>query len=82
MAMKFGIAIAARIPMITTTIISSMRVKPFEFLSMVLHLPSGPAILDVISVRPTLPDEIKATDMPQRSPAPYGEVSLALPRVA
>src|SRR5262249_36698493 len=28
-AMKFGIAIAARMPMITTTIISSMRVKPF-----------------------------------------------------
>ena len=28
MAMKFGIAIAARIPMITTTIMSSMRVKP------------------------------------------------------
>jgi len=29
-AMKFGIAIAARIPMITTTIISSIRVKPFS----------------------------------------------------
>src|SRR6267378_2035181 len=29
MAMKFGIAIAARIPMITTTIMSSMSVKPF-----------------------------------------------------
>ena len=28
-AMKFGIAIAARIPMITTTIISSISVKPF-----------------------------------------------------
>ena len=27
--MKFGIAIAARIPMIATTIISSIRVKPF-----------------------------------------------------
>jgi len=27
--MKFGIAIAARMPMIATTIISSMRVKPF-----------------------------------------------------
>src|SRR5258706_14920877 len=33
-AMKFGIAIAARIPMITTTIISSMSVKPFWFLNM------------------------------------------------
>src|SRR5262245_55360900 len=29
MAMKFGMAIAARMPMITTTIISSIRVKPF-----------------------------------------------------
>src|SRR5689334_19558884 len=29
-AMKFGIAIAARIPMITTTIISSISVKPFS----------------------------------------------------
>src|SRR5262249_4174812 len=28
-AMKFGIAIAARMPMITTTIISSISVKPF-----------------------------------------------------
>src|SRR5262245_10928923 len=28
MARKFGIAIAARMPMITTTIISSIRVKP------------------------------------------------------
>ena len=27
--MKFGIAIAARMPMIATTIISSMRVNPF-----------------------------------------------------
>src|SRR2546421_11388574 len=27
--MKFGIAIAARMPMIATTIISSIRVKPF-----------------------------------------------------
>jgi hypothetical protein len=27
--MKFGIAIAARMPMIATTIISSMSVKPF-----------------------------------------------------
>src|SRR5947209_5676701 len=34
-AMKFGIAIAARIPMITTTIISSIRVKPFDDLNMV-----------------------------------------------
>src|SRR6266850_4228038 len=33
-AMKFGIAIAARIPMITTTIISSIKVKPFWFLNM------------------------------------------------
>jgi hypothetical protein len=28
-AMKFGIAIAARMPMITTTIMSSISVKPF-----------------------------------------------------
>ena len=28
--MKFGIAIAARMPMIATTIISSMRVKPLR----------------------------------------------------
>jgi len=39
-AMKFGIAIAARIPMITTTIISSMRVKPFWFLDMTCVLRS------------------------------------------
>jgi hypothetical protein len=38
--MKFGIAIAARIPMITTTIISSIRVKPFWFF-MVLGLLEG-----------------------------------------
>src|SRR6266850_763029 len=38
MAMKFGIAIAARIPMITTTIISSIRVKPFWPLIMFEHL--------------------------------------------
>src|SRR6267143_3830153 len=31
MAMKLGIAMAARMPMMTTTIISSIRVKPFEF---------------------------------------------------
>src|SRR5262245_49695109 len=35
-AMKFGIAIAARMPMITTTIISSMRVKPFCDLSIAI----------------------------------------------
>jgi hypothetical protein len=29
MATKFGIAIAARIPMMTTTIMSSISVKPF-----------------------------------------------------
>jgi hypothetical protein len=29
MAMKFGIAMAARIPMMTTTIMSSISVKPF-----------------------------------------------------
>src|SRR6185369_14961026 len=33
-AMKFGMAIAARMPMITTTIISSIRVKPFLLRSM------------------------------------------------
>src|SRR5512142_197053 len=33
---NFGIAIAARIPMITTTIRSSIRVKPFRF---ILRLP-------------------------------------------
>ena len=38
-AMKFGIAMAARMPMITTTIISSMRVKPFWFLNMSDVLP-------------------------------------------
>ena len=37
MAMKFGIAIAAKIPMITTTIISSMSVKPLELLDTVKH---------------------------------------------
>src|SRR5204863_7524556 len=36
-AMKFGIAIAARMPMITTTIISSIRVKPFCDLVMVCN---------------------------------------------
>src|SRR5450759_1677066 len=34
---RFGIAIAARMPMIATTISSSMRVKPFCFL--VIELP-------------------------------------------
>src|SRR5258705_3143424 len=34
-AMKFGIAMAARIPMITTTIISSISVKPFCDLVMI-----------------------------------------------
>ena len=29
---NFGIAIAARMPMITTTIRSSIRVKPFRFI--------------------------------------------------
>src|SRR3954465_204469 len=43
MAMKLGIAIAARIPMITTTIISSIRVKPFEFL-MKPNLLWGPSL--------------------------------------
>src|SRR5689334_2221949 len=38
-AMKLGIAIAARMPMITTTIISSMRVKPFCDLSIAVFLP-------------------------------------------
>ena len=33
---KFGIAMAARIPMIATTIMSSMRVKPFLDLRMSL----------------------------------------------
>src|SRR5438552_2200781 len=35
-AMKFGIAIAARMPMITTTIISSIKVKPFSARGMTL----------------------------------------------
>src|ERR1700704_6288774 len=46
-AMKFGIAIAARIPMITTTIISSIRVKPFWDLCMTFDPPptrSGPLV--------------------------------------
>src|SRR5262245_28405499 len=38
MAMKLGIAIAARMPMITTTIISSIRVKPFSF-RVIRHAP-------------------------------------------
>src|SRR5438552_10162340 len=38
-AMKLGIAIAARMPMITTTIISSISVKPFSALFMVLTAP-------------------------------------------
>src|SRR5207247_4332130 len=38
MAMKLGIAIAARMPMMTTTIISSIRVKPFCDLTMMLFL--------------------------------------------
>src|SRR5437870_7690944 len=38
-AMKLGIAIAARMPMITTTIISSISVKPFSALFMVLTPP-------------------------------------------
>ena len=38
-AMKFGIAIAARMPMMATTIISSMSVKPFfSFLNMLVCL--------------------------------------------
>src|SRR5215471_19274996 len=41
MATKFGIAIAARIPMITTTIMSSMRVKPFSLRSIGLSWVGG-----------------------------------------
>src|SRR5512138_3630874 len=36
--MKFGMAIAARIPMITTTIISSIRVKPRSLFRISLYL--------------------------------------------
>ena len=36
--MKFGMAMAARMPMIATTIISSMRVKPFMIFFMMLLL--------------------------------------------
>jgi len=37
--MKFGIAIAARIPMMTTTIISSISVKPFSLRIIGFHSP-------------------------------------------
>src|SRR5213594_4767039 len=40
-AMKFGIAIAARMPMITTTIISSISVKPFCDLLMMRSPPAA-----------------------------------------
>lgn len=39
--MKLGMAMAARMPMIATTIMSSMRVKPFSFLAMRLVLLLG-----------------------------------------
>jgi hypothetical protein len=35
--MKFGMAMAARMPMMATTIISSMRVKPF-FIDLVMRI--------------------------------------------
>src|SRR5712671_3178953 len=44
MATKLGMAIAARIPMMTTTIMSSMRVKPFSLRNMVVLLSCAPSL--------------------------------------
>src|SRR6185295_15875302 len=43
-AMKLGIAMAARIPIITTTIMSSISVKPFWFRNMVVLLSGLPSL--------------------------------------
>src|SRR5438477_4775281 len=46
---NFGIAIAAKMPMMTTTISSSMSVKPFRARSMlVMELPCGDVWTDVV----------------------------------
>src|SRR6188508_1635079 len=49
---NFGIAIAARMPMITTTIRSSMRVKPFLFCMTCCSVERG---LSALQQRPTGP---------------------------
>src|SRR5436853_3863797 len=46
---NFGIAIAARIPMMTTTIKSSIRVKPF--LLLILRLPKAIGLADASAFR-------------------------------
>ncbi len=64
---KFGMAIAARIPMIATTIISSIRVKPFLLLLRSLRI-GVPliviAIVIVIAVGILLPRRLGARHMP------------------
>src|SRR6185295_14095812 len=64
MAMKFGIAIAARMPMITTTIISSIRVKPLSDLDIWGSF-SCLGLAAFGSLLPTLSRAVHATGVPR-----------------
>src|SRR6185503_9856021 len=70
-ATKFGIAMAAKIPMITTTIISSISVKPLEFLNMGSDLlPGCDRPGPKIGSGEALEKELGATDMPDTQHRP------------
>src|SRR5262245_60730103 len=73
---NFGIAIAAKMPMITTTISSSMSVKPLRFMP---SFPLNVVDLPVISIGPGagVPAGRRATRMPPTA-SPHASVSLAL----
>src|SRR5436309_6549908 len=74
-AMKLGIAIAARMPMITTTIISSISVKPFSALRMTVT-----PLAEILSAAPA--DGLSAGTKCNRCAGPARKNHAASPTLA